>query len=80
MHNVTREGKPSCLGLFLCCARENVGFCSELPSFIAEGAGDKKELYLNYLIVTRSSRTKGKMYLEGNVSSRARTALRVPIK
>lgn len=40
----------------------------------------KKELYLNYLIVTRSSRTKGKVYLEGNVSSRAQTVLRVPIK
>lgn len=40
----------------------------------------KKELYLNYLIVTRPSRTKGKMYLEGNVSSRAQTALLVPIK
>lgn len=40
----------------------------------------KKELYLNYLIVMRPSRTKGKMYLEGNVSSGAQTALRVPIK
>lgn len=77
---MTREGKFSCLGLFLCCASENVGACSELPAFTAEGAGDKKELYLNYLIVTRSSRTKGKMYLEGNVSSRAQTALQVPIK
>lgn len=80
MHKVTREGKFNRLGLFLCCARENVGACSELPSLAAEGAGDKKELYLNYLIVTRSSRTKGETYLEGNVSSRAQTALQVPIK
>lgn len=80
MHEVTREGKFSHLGLFLCCEGENVGACSELPCFATEGAGNKKELYLNYLIVTRSSRTKGKMYLEGNVSSRAQTALQVPIK
>lgn len=75
MHEVIMEGKFSPLGLFPCCATENVGVCSELPCFAAQGAGEKKELYLNYLIVTRSSRTKGKTYLEGNVSSRAQTAL-----
>lgn len=65
MHKVIQEGKLSSLGLFLCCARENVGACSELPSFTAEGAGDKKRALFKLLDSHETKQNKRKNVFGG---------------
>lgn len=59
------EGKFSCLGLFLCCARENVGACSELPYFPAEDAGEKKRALFKLLDSHETEQNKRKNVFGG---------------